>query len=74
MVSMISILLRQLIILVPLVYVFAYKFGLDKAWYASWISETLAMIYAVFCLKHEYIKKIRLLLPKNQNDQANINM
>ena len=74
MVSMISILLRQLIILVPLVYVFAYKFGLDKACYASWISETLDMIYTVIRLKHEYIKKIKLLLTKNQNDQANMNM
>jgi Na+-driven multidrug efflux pump len=39
--------LRQLIIFVPLVYVFAANFGIEKVWYSVWISEIVAVIFAV---------------------------
>jgi Na+-driven multidrug efflux pump len=39
--------LRQLLIFVPLAYVFASQFGIDKVWYSIWISESLAVIYAI---------------------------
>jgi putative MATE family efflux protein len=48
MVHMVGTALRQLIVLVPLVYVFTAYFGVEKAWYAVWVSELAAVIYAVF--------------------------
>jgi Na+-driven multidrug efflux pump len=46
-VNMMGTALRQLIIFVPLAYVFASQFGIDKVWYSIWISESLAVIYAI---------------------------
>jgi putative MATE family efflux protein len=46
-VNMMGTALRQLLIFVPLAYVFASQFGIDKVWYSIWISETLAVIYAI---------------------------
>jgi Na+-driven multidrug efflux pump len=39
--------LRQLIIFVPLLYVFASAFGIGHCWYAIWISEAAAVIYSI---------------------------
>jgi Na+-driven multidrug efflux pump len=39
--------LRQLIIFVPLLYVFAKAFGVEHCWYAVWISEAAAVIYSI---------------------------
>jgi Na+-driven multidrug efflux pump len=39
--------LRQLIIFVPLLYVFAKTFGVEHCWYAIWISEAVAVIYSI---------------------------
>jgi putative MATE family efflux protein len=47
LVNMIGTGLRQLIIFVPLVYVFAMAFGVEHCWYAIWISEAAAVIYSV---------------------------
>jgi putative MATE family efflux protein len=47
LVNMIGTGLRQLIIFVPLVYVFARAFGVEQCWYASWISEAAAFIYSI---------------------------
>jgi Na+-driven multidrug efflux pump len=47
LVHMIGTALRQLIIFVPLVYIFASNFGIEKVWYSVWISEIIAMIFAV---------------------------
>lgn len=47
MVNMLGTALRQLIILVPLVYLFATWFGIEKVWYAMWISEMIATAYAI---------------------------
>jgi putative MATE family efflux protein len=46
-VNMMGTALRQLLIFVPLAYVFASQFGIDKVWYSIWISESLAVIYAI---------------------------
>lgn len=47
-VNMLGTALRQLIIFVPLAYLFAANFGIEKVWYSMWISEIIAMVYAVF--------------------------
>jgi Na+-driven multidrug efflux pump len=47
LVNMIGTGLRQLIIFVPLLYVFAKAFGVEHCWYAVWISEAAAVIYSI---------------------------
>jgi putative MATE family efflux protein len=47
LVNMIGTGLRQLVIFIPLVYVFAGSFGVEKCWYAIWISETVAFTYSI---------------------------
>jgi putative MATE family efflux protein len=47
LVNMIGTGLRQLIIFVPLLYVFASVFGVGHCWYAVWISEAAAVIYSI---------------------------
>lgn len=48
MVNMLGTALRQLIIFIPLAYLFASCFGIEKVWYSMWISEIAAMVYAVW--------------------------
>jgi putative MATE family efflux protein len=47
MVNMIGTGLRQLVIFVPLLYVFAKFFGIEHCWYAVWISEIIAVVYSI---------------------------
>ena len=42
MVSMTGAILRQLVLFVPLAYLFARYFGVETVWYAMWISEAAA--------------------------------
>jgi Na+-driven multidrug efflux pump len=46
LVNMIGTGLRQLILFVPILYVFARCFGVEHCWYAVWISEVVAVIYS----------------------------
>jgi putative MATE family efflux protein len=46
-VNMVATALRQLVIFVPLAYVFAKSFGVGYVWYAIWVSELAAAVYAV---------------------------
>lgn len=57
-VSMIATCLRQLVLLVPFAGLFSHMWGLDCAWYASWVSEGCAVIFAVIMFRREYRKKI----------------
>ena len=59
MVSMIGTLLRQLVLLVPFARLFGGWWGIDCVWYAAWISETAAAVFAVICFIGQYKKKIR---------------
>jgi Na+-driven multidrug efflux pump len=47
LVNMIGTGLRQLILFVPILYVFAMCFGVEHCWYAVWISEVVAVIYSI---------------------------
>lgn len=51
-INMLGTALRQLIIFVPLAYLFASCFGIDKVWYSMWISEIVAMCYAIFAARN----------------------
>lgn len=48
-VNMVSALLRQLVLLLPLAYLFSSRLGLDRTWYAFWISELAACAFAAVC-------------------------
>ena len=39
-INMVSGAIRQLVVLVPLIWIFTHVFGLSYAWYAMWISDT----------------------------------
>jgi putative MATE family efflux protein len=56
-VNMLGTALRQLILFVPLAYLFAANFGVEKVWYAMWVSECVAMLYAIFATKMELKKR-----------------
>lgn len=48
-VNMVSSLLRQLALLLPLAYLFSSRLGLGFTWYAFWVSELVACAFAVIC-------------------------
>jgi Na+-driven multidrug efflux pump len=43
-VNMLGTALRQLVVFVPLAYLFAARFGVEKVWYAMWVSEAAALV------------------------------
>lgn len=51
MVNMIGTCIRQFVVLIPCIYGFAHILGIQFVWYAFWISEGLATIYAIFHTK-----------------------
>jgi Na+-driven multidrug efflux pump len=58
MVNMLGTALRQLVLLVPLAYLFASQFGVEQVWYAMWISEGVAMLYAIWASKMTMKRKM----------------
>lgn len=48
MVNMLGTALRQLVLLVPAVFIFSKYMGIEYTWYAFWISEVIAAAYAVW--------------------------
>jgi Na+-driven multidrug efflux pump len=57
LINMLGTALRQLIVFVPLAYGLAAWFGVDKVWYAMWVSETAATVYAVLATRRELKKR-----------------
>ncbi|MCD7820011.1 MAG: MATE family efflux transporter, partial [Lachnospiraceae bacterium] len=57
LINMIGGAIRQLVILVPLVWLFTNYFGISYTWYAMWISETLAFVYSFLSIRKELKKK-----------------
>lgn len=45
---MIATALRQLIILLPTVYLIGKVCGINAVWFAFWISEIVAFVYALY--------------------------
>lgn len=57
MINMIGGALRQLVILVPCMYLLLQIYGIDKVWFAFWIAEILACMYSVHAAGKEKNKK-----------------
>ena len=56
-INMIGGALRQLIVLVPVIYVLIQYAGINKAWFAFWISEGIGCLYSLLAVKREKQKK-----------------
>ncbi|MCD8325450.1 MAG: MATE family efflux transporter [Lachnospiraceae bacterium] len=56
-VNMLGTALRQVIVLVPCIWLFSKLFGVEYAWYAFWISEAAGCLYAALASRHELKKK-----------------
>lgn len=60
-ISMIASLLRQLVVLVPLLYLFTRTIGLPGAWTAFIIAEAAAFLYSFAAIRREMKKKIAMM-------------
>ena len=58
MVNMIGTCLRQFLPLVPLAFLFGKLGGVGAVWYAMWVSEVLAVLFAMSCTRREFRKKV----------------
>lgn len=58
LINMIGAALRQLVILIPAAWLLAKFGGVQKIWYAMWISEITAVLFCIFCMHRELIKKV----------------
>ena len=56
-INMISAAIRQLILLVPCLWIFIKISGISHGWYAFWIAEIVACIYS-YCMSHKLLKTI----------------
>lgn len=56
-INMIGGAIRQLVVLVPLVWAFTNLLGVSYTWYAMWISETAAFIYSFISIRRELKNK-----------------
>lgn len=61
MVNLIGGMLRQVVVLVPLIWIFAHSFGIHTVWYAFWIAELSACLYCYLCVKREKARKVEIL-------------
>lgn len=61
-VSMISALLRQLVILFPAVLFLSNYFELNGIWFSFWLAELIGFSYSFYCLKKVYKIKISPLI------------
>ena len=59
-INMVGAAIRQLILLVPCLWIFIKISGLSHSWYAFWIAEIIACIYS-YCMSHKLLKKITQL-------------
>lgn len=57
-INMMGTALRQFLLLVPFVYLFATNGGVERIWYAFWISEGVAVVFSIFSVRREFAKKI----------------
>ena len=54
--------LRQLIVFVPLAYLFAKLGGISCVWFSVWIEELAAVCYAAWSSSREFRRKVRPLI------------
>lgn len=58
-VNMIGGALRQLVVLVPCLWLLIRTMGIDKAWFAFWMSEIVACAYSLWATKKELRNKVK---------------
>ena len=56
-VNMIGGALRQLVVLVPCLWFLIRTMGIDRAWFAFWVSEVIACAYSLWATKKELRNK-----------------
>ena len=56
-VNMIGAALRQLVVLVPCLWLLIRTMGIEKAWFAFWVSEVVACAYSLWATKKELRNK-----------------
>ena len=56
-VNMIGGALRQLVVLVPCLWLLIRTMGIEKAWFAFWVSEVIACAYSLWATKKELRNK-----------------
>ena len=56
-INMVGAAIRQLILLVPCLWIFIKISGISHGWYALWIAEIIACIYS-YCMSHKLLKTI----------------
>lgn len=61
LINMVGTGLRQVVILVPLIWILARFAGVSSVWYAFWVAEPVAAVYAV-CSSLHLLRKRKLLL------------
>ena len=62
-INMVGAAIRQLILLVPCLWIFIKISGISHGWYAFWIAEIIACIYS-YCMSHKLLKTIYSILPE----------
>ena len=58
MVHMLSTACRQLVLLIPCVLLFGVLGGIRMIWFACWVSELCALVFAAVSLRREFQKKL----------------
>ena len=56
-INMISAAIRQLVILIPCLWIFIKISGIPHSWYAFWIAEIMACVYS-YCMSHKLLKSL----------------
>lgn len=69
-INMISGAIRQLVVLVPCLWLLDRVFGIGGAWYAFWPAELLAFLYSEWMAKREKVKKASLKEEKAARSSA----
>ena len=63
-INMVSAAIRQLVLLVPFLWIFINLWGISRGWYAFWIAESIACIYS-YLSSHQLLKNF---LTSNMED------
>lgn len=56
-INMVSAAIRQLVILIPCLWIFIKISGISHSWYAFWIAEIMACLYS-YCMSHKLLKNL----------------
>ena len=66
LINMVGTGLRQVVILVPLIWILVRSAGMDFVWYAFWVAEPVAALYAILSSIH-LLHKRNILTSESEN-------